>query len=131
MDLNLNENAPEDAQDAAKERLVIPEAQFQADATAAIEEAAIPVLKVQAQGIESAKARSRQPRKKASESFGAATPSEPVSQSEQASEAEVIKPLRTEGRLRVGDRRRAERQTAAAQLPRHERWKRRLHSAAW
>ncbi len=58
-------------------------------------------------------------------------PSEPMSQPEHASEAEIIKPLLTEGRLRIGDRRRAERQTAAAQLPRHERWKRRLHSAAW
>ncbi|PVE21032.1 hypothetical protein DC522_28995 [Microvirga sp. KLBC 81] len=59
----------------------------------------------QAQEVESAKAK---PRKKA---------------------AKIIGPAR--GSRRADDRRLTERQAAAAQLPRQERWKRRLHPAAW
>jgi hypothetical protein len=45
--------------------------------------------------------------------------------------AEIDQPASSERPFTTSDRRQIDRQAAAAQLPRHERWKRRLPSAAW
>jgi hypothetical protein len=131
MDLDLNERAPEDAKDAPGETLVISEAQSHTDTATDTGDAAGSVHEPHAQETESAKSTSRQPQKKASQVLEPALLSEPVSQPQQASKAQIVGPLRMKGRARAGDRRQTKRQTAAAQLPRQERWKRRLPPAAW
>lgn len=131
MKFDLNERAPEDAKAAPGGTLVISDTQSQTDTAATTEKLATSVHEPHAHETESAKAKSRQPRKKASQVFEQAMSSEPVSQPEQASKAEIVGPLRMKGRVRAGYRRQTERQTAAAQLSRQERWKRRLPPAAW
>ncbi len=78
-----------------------------------------------------AKANSRKLRRKAPEQVQPVMAFGSVSKPEQRSEAGVIEPLPMESPLTASNRRLTRRQTAAAELPRHERWKRRLHAAAW
>jgi hypothetical protein len=131
MEFDLNAIAPEDAKDAPAETPVTLEAVSQTDVATVVEEAATPVHEVQAQKTESAKAKSRKPRKTASKMLEPETASKPMFQLEQALETEVIEPLLVERSRNTDHRLLTERQAAAAQLPRHERWKRRLHPTVW
>ncbi|MPR12610.1 hypothetical protein [Microvirga tunisiensis] len=113
--------------DAPAETPMILEAVSQMD-TVVVEEAAAPVHEAQPQQTARAKAKLR---KKAAKMVRPAMASEPVSQPEQSSETEVIDPLPAERARTTHHLTPTKRQAAAAQLPRHERWKRRLHPAAW
>jgi hypothetical protein len=128
MEFDLNAIAPKDA---PAETPVTLGAVSQTDVAAVVEEAAIPVREVPAQKTESTKARSRKPRKTASKMLEPETASEPVSQLKQALKAEATEPLPVERSRSTDHRLLTERQAAAAQLPRHERWKRRLHPTVW
>jgi hypothetical protein len=125
IEFDLDASASEDAVDAPADSPVMLEAVLQTR-NSPIEEAATPLLEVQVRETESAKAKSQRPRNKASKIAAPVSASEPVSQSEPP----VIEPAPVD-RSQQADHRRLTRRQAAAQLPRHERWKRRLHSAAW
>jgi len=130
MDLDLRATAAEGVIDRPAEAPVMLEAVSRTDA-ALVEEAVAPALEVQAQKTGGTNARARKPRKKASKIVAPVTAHEPVSQPETISKTQVIEPSLA-NRLRQADHRRQNRrQAAAAQLRRHERWKRRLHAAAW
>jgi hypothetical protein len=130
MKFNLNAIASEGATDAPAATPMMLKAVPQTDASP-VEEAASPILEVQAQETKSTKTRSRKPRKKASKIVEPVTAPEPVSQRETTSETQVIGPPLVSASRQADHHRLTMRQAAAAQLPRHERWKRRLHSAAW
>jgi hypothetical protein len=129
MEFDLNAIASNGKVDAPAEPPVMLEAVSQTR-NSLIEAAATPVLEVQVRETESAKAKSRRPRNKTSKIAEPVSASEPVPQPETASEPPVIEPAPVD-RSQQADHRRLTRRQAAAQRPRHERWKRRLHSAAW
>ena len=79
---------------------------------------------------ESGRSKSRKPRKKTSEALEETTASHLMTGLEQLPEAEMMW-SRAVTPPKADEHRRAKRQTAAAQLSRHERWKRRLHPASW
>jgi hypothetical protein len=79
---------------------------------------------------EGERSNSRKPTKKTSEALDETTASHPMADLEQLPEAEMMWP-RAVTPLKADEHRRAKRQTAAAQLSRHERWKRRLHPVSW
>ena len=72
----------------------------------------------------SATTKSRRPRIKTSRV------GEPVMVAEPSSASEMTQPLLT-ATSKISSHRLTKRQAAAKQLPRHERWKRRLHPATW
>jgi hypothetical protein len=130
MDLDLRATAAEGIINAPAEASVMLEAVSRTNA-ALVEEAVVPALEVQAQKIEGTNARAQKLRKTASKIGEPVTAHEPVSQPETIAKTQVIEPPLV-NRLRQADHRRLNRrQAVAAQLPRHERWKRRLHEAAW
>jgi hypothetical protein len=129
MEFDLNAIAPDGTVDAPAEPPVMLEAVSQTR-NSLIEEAATPVLEIQVRATESAKAKSRGPRNKTSKIAEPVSASELVPQPEAVSEPPVIEPAPL-NRPQQADHRRLTRRQAATQLPRHERWKRRLHSAAW
>jgi hypothetical protein len=130
MNLDLRATAAEGTIDAPTKTPVRLEAVSQVEASP-VKEAVAPAVEVHAQETKSAKARPRKPRKKASKIVELVMAPEPISEPETPSKAQVIEPPPV-NRSRHADHRRLNRQqAAAAQLPRHERWKRRLHSAAW
>ena len=94
-------------------------------------ETATPVNEVRAQEVERTKAKTRKPRKKVSETGVSGTVPQPMPQLETVPETLVVEPAPVTGSQRVDRRRLTKRQAAAVQLPRNERWKRRLHPAAW
>jgi hypothetical protein len=118
------------ATDSPAETPMMLEAVSQADASP-VEEAASPTLEVQVHNIEGIKTKPRKPRKRASKIVEPMIALKPVSQQEATSEAQVMDALPVPESRQAGHHRRTRRQAAAAQLPRHERWKGRLHPAAW
>lgn len=108
-----------------------PEAGSQTDIAPAEEESTTPVHAVPLQDVQRSETKARTRRKKASEFVDPVETSQPVAA-----------PMPVEGDLIVSAtgvvtsqkaccRRLTKRQAAAVQLPRNERWKRRLHPAAW
>jgi hypothetical protein len=127
MDLDLRATAAEGVIDRPAEAPVMLEAVSRTDASLA-EDVGAPALEVQAQKTEGTNATAR---KKASKIVEPVTAHDPVSEPETISKAQVIEPPLVNRLPQADHRRLNRRQAAAAQLPRHERWKRRLHSAAW
>jgi hypothetical protein len=127
IELDLTMIAADGANDASAEAPVILEAVSQMDADV-VEEAPTPIHEVQPYEIARAKVKSR---KKAPKMVEAAMASEPMSQPVQAPNSEAIELPPLESARRVSHHTLTERQAAAARLPRHERWKRRLPPAAW
>jgi hypothetical protein len=127
IELDLTTIAAGSANDAPAETPVILEVMSQMDA-AVVEEDLKPIREVQPYEIASAKAKSR---KKAPKMVVTAMAYEPMSQPVQASKSEAIELSPLESAGRAGHHTLTERRAAAARLPRHERWKRRLHPAAW
>jgi hypothetical protein len=127
MDLDLRATAAEGVIDRPAEAPVMLEAVSRTDASLA-EDVGAPALEVQAQKTEGTNATAR---KKASTIVEPVTAHDPVSEPETISKAQVIEPPLVNRLPQADHRRLNRRQAAAAQLPRHERWKRRLHSAAW
>lgn len=130
IELDLDPTASENVEDAPAGTLAIAKALLQTD-VAPVEEDTKPVDGVQSMESESVKARFRQPRKKASRAIEQVMASKPMPGLEQMREAETIKPSSVMTLSKVADHRLTKRQAAAAQLPRYQRWKGRLHPAAW
>jgi hypothetical protein len=127
-EFDLSAIAFEGATGAPAETPAMPEAVSQTDASP-VEEAASPVLKVQTQETDCTKTRSRRPRKKSSEAIEKMTASKPMLEPEHIPEAAMLGS--TVATSKVVQRRLTKRLAAAAQLPRNERWKRRLHPTSW
>ena len=130
MEFSLNAIAGESANDAPDEDRRAPAAKWHTDASLG-EETTTLVNEAQAQEVERTTAKARKPRKKASESGLPITAPQPMPQVETVPETLVVEPAPVTGSQRVSRRRLTKRQAAAVQLPRNERWKRRLHPAAW
>ena len=131
MEFDLNASASSDVKDMPAKASHLAGAISQADVAPAFAENAILVHDDQPAPDGSAKANSRKVRRKVPERVEPVMAFGSMSQPEQVPEAETIESLPTEGPLTVPNCRQARRRTAAAELPRHERWKRRLHAAAW
>ena len=125
MEFSLNTIGAENANDANGEDRMVPAAMWQPDTTAT------PVNKVRAQEVERTTAKTRKPRKKVSETGVSGTVPQLMPQLETVPETKVVEPAPVTGSQRVDRRRITKRQAAAVQLRRNERWKRRLHPAAW
>ena len=130
MEFSLNTIATEDANDAPDEDRMVPAARCHTD-TSLGEVTATPVNEVQAQEVGRTKAKARKPQKKVSETGVSGTVPQPMPQLETVPETHVVAPAPVTGSQRVDRRRITKRQAAAVQLRRNERWKRRLHPAAW
>ncbi|MEZ0168260.1 hypothetical protein [Microvirga sp. TS319] len=129
IEFDLTTISSKGAIDAPTDTPVMPEVLAQAGAPSG-EEGASPIPEDQVQEPESTKTKPRKPRKKASKIVDPVIEPEPLSQPEAASETQGVGALPV-NRSPQTDHRRHTRREAAAQLPRQERWKRRLHSAAW
>lgn len=129
VELDLNALASEDVREAPAEPAMVPATVSQADIEP-VEEGTESIHQVQPQGSESRRARPGKPRNEAPQFVGPVEASKPVSKSAPA-EAEPTEPPPEVPWHRVGHHRLSKRQAAVAQLPRHERWKRRLHPASW
>jgi hypothetical protein len=128
MELDLTASTSEGVKETHSAVPVITRVVPQADSAA--EEDAKPIYYVQPVQGENANANSRRPRKKASgvveqiEAFQAVIDLDQIPEPEMIGSSAVTP-------SRAGERRLTKRQVTAAQLPRHERWKRRLHPASW
>jgi hypothetical protein len=122
MELDLTAAASEDVKDAHAGAPVSSKNVSQADNAPVDAEDALPVHDIQPGQGSGVEAKSRKPQKKASATVKQKIASEPIP------EAEVPTPS---VESKVVQRRMTNRLAAAAQLPRHERWKGRLHPAAW
>jgi hypothetical protein len=122
MELNLDASASEDVADAPTAALVSDEAMSQTYGALDGSEDTGGVYPVQPAQGDGVKAKSRKPQKRAAETVEQEITSEPIP------EAEMLTPS---VESKVAQRRITKRLAAAAQLPRHERWKGRLHPAAW
>jgi hypothetical protein len=129
MEFDLTAIAPEGAMDLSAKTPVMLEAVSLTDASP-VEDAATPILEDWAQGTDRTRTRSRRPRKKSSEAIEKMTASKPMLEPEHIPEAAMIGPMVATSSKAV-ERRLTKRLAAAAQLPRNERWKRRLHPTSW
>jgi hypothetical protein len=119
--------AADGVQDTPAEPSTISQSVLMPDAVVA-KETAPPVPGDQSPETTSVKSRSR---KKVAQTVAPTMTPERGLQPEYASEAEKIEPPLVERLRRTDHGKPTKRQVAATQLPRHERWKRRLHPAAW
>jgi hypothetical protein len=126
-ELNLNAITPEGAKDIPPETLMILDVGSQTGAPV-VDDAATPVYEVHLYKTTKAKTRLR---KKVTKTVEPVLASDPMLQPEQPSAIKGIEPLRAEKSCRKDRRTPNRRRAAAAQLRRHERWKRRLHPASW
>ena len=122
MEFNLTAAASEDVKDAHAEAPASTKTLPQADNAHVDTEDALPIHDVQPAQGNGMKAKSRKPQKKAAGTVEQEIASEPIPEAEMS--APAVEP-------KVAQRRITKRLAAAAQLPRHERWKGRLHPAAW
>jgi hypothetical protein len=122
MEFNLDASASDDVADAPAEAPVSAEAMPQTDRALDDSEGTGGVYPVQLAQGEGMRVKSRKPRKKGSGTVEQEITSEP--RPETAMTASVVS-------SKAVQRRMTKRVAAAAQLPRHERWKGRLHPAAW
>jgi hypothetical protein len=123
MELDLTAIASGDVKHALARAQATADAVTPTDVTPVIAEDAAPVHDVQFAQGESAKAKSRKPRKKVSQAVEPAMAFLPMQETEDKPEPTVTS--------KVVQRRLIKRLAAAAQLPRNERWKRRLHPTSW
>ncbi len=127
MEFDLTTSASKDVKEARSAMPVIAALVSQAD-VAATKDDVPPVRDVPPAQGESVKSSSQKSRKKASGIVQRTDVSLP--RVEQTPETEKMWPL-VVAPLQTSERRLTKRQAAAVQLPRHERWKRRLHPASW
>jgi hypothetical protein len=119
----------EPLQHAPAEAPVISKGMSRTDDPPVVEADVEPVHEVQIQDAETVKAKPRKARGPASEIIEQVVASGPMSESASAPEAADPSPVVTPRKLSHHGLTR--RQAAAGRLPRHERWKRRLHPACW
>jgi hypothetical protein len=117
IELDLAATAAEDVMGAHAEAPVIAKTVLQTKVDPVVAEDTTLIRNAQSEHSESLTVRSRKSRKKPFRAAEAVTASKPEP--------------RALALLRPGERRLTKRQAAAVQLPRHERWKRRLHPASW
>jgi hypothetical protein len=122
MELDLTAAASENVKDAHAGAPARANNLPQADNAPVDTEDALPVHDVQPAQGNGMKAKSRKPRRKSSGTAEQEIASEPLPEVETPAPSVESK---------VAQRRITKRLAAAAQLPRHERWKGRLHPAAW
>jgi hypothetical protein len=122
MELNLNAGASEDMEDGPAEVPMAAKAVLQTDGARDDAEVALSVQDVQSVQSGSMSAGSPKPRKKTFGTVEQGTAPEPIPEAELTASAASTK---------ATQRRLTKRLAAVAQLPRHERWKGRLHPAAW
>ena len=130
MEFSLNTIGAESANNAPNEDRMAPAAKWQTDASPG-EVTATPVNEAQAQEVERTTAKTRKPRQKVSEMGVSGTVRQLMPRVKTMPEMPVVEPAPVTGWQRIGRRRLTKRRAAAVQLPRHERWKRRRHPAAW
>jgi hypothetical protein len=123
MELDLTAIASGDVKHAFARAQATADAVMPTDVAPVIAEDAAPVHDVQSAQGESVKAKSRKPRKKVSQAVEPAMAFIPMPETENKPEPAVTS--------KVVQRRLTKRLAAAAQLPRNERWKRRLHPMSW
>jgi hypothetical protein len=121
IELDLAATASEDVLGAHAEAPVIATTVLQTDVDPVVTKDTTPVYNTHSRQGESLTVRSPKSRNKPFQAVGPTAASKP----EPLQEAEVIASLKT------GERRRTRRLAAAVQLPRYERWKRRVHPASW
>jgi hypothetical protein len=117
IELNLAATAAEDVMGAHAEAPVIAKTVLQTKVDPVVAEDTTLIRNAQSEHSESLTVRSRKSRKKPFRAAEAVPASKPEP--------------RALALWRPGERRLAKRQAAVVQLPRHERWKRRLHPASW
>jgi hypothetical protein len=122
MEFNLDACASEDVADAPAEAPMSAEAMPQTEGALDASEDTGGVSHVQPAQSEGVRVKSRKPRKKVSETVEQELTSEPIPETAMTASGVSSKAVQ---------RRMTKRLAAAAQLPRHERWKGRLHPAAW
>ncbi len=122
MELDLTAAASEDMKDAHAGAPASAKTVHQADNAPVDAEEVLPVHAVQPAQRNGVKAKPRKARKKTSGTAGQEIVSEPIP--ETAMTASVVSSKAVQRRI-------TKRLAAAAQLPRHERWKGRLHPTAW
>jgi hypothetical protein len=122
--------ASEDVNDVAAEKPMYAEVALPTATTASDEVGATPTPDVEPASGKIAKSHARETRTKAPATVEPAQAPEPAPEAEPTPHAEMIEPS-MEVPLRSNERRLTKRLAAAGQLPRSERWKRRLHPASW
>jgi hypothetical protein len=122
MELDLTAAASEDVKGAHVKASASAKAVPQTDNAPVDSEDPLPLHDVQPSQGDSVKAKSRKLQKKASGTVEPEIASAPIPEEEMPAPA---------GKSKATRRRIAKRLAAAAQLSRHERWKERLHPAAW
>jgi hypothetical protein len=123
MELDLTTMASGDVKHALARAQATADAVTPTDVTPVIAEDAAAVYDVQSAQGESMKAKLRKPRKKVSQAVEPALAFIPMQEAEGTPEPALTS--------KVVQRRLIKRLAAAAQLPRNERWKRRLHPTSW
>lgn len=126
IEFNLAATAAEDVMGAHAEAPVIAKTVPQTDVDPVVTEDTTPAHSAQSAQRESVKVASRKLRKEASQVVEAITAFRPAP----IQEAEVTGPSVVTS-AEASERRQSKRLAAAVQLPRYERWKRRLHPASW
>jgi hypothetical protein len=119
----------EPLQYAPAEASVLSQGMSRTDVSPVVEADVEPVHEVHIQEAETVKVKPRKARGPASEIIEQVVASGPMSESASAPEAADPSPVVTPRKLSHHGLTR--RQAAAGRLPRHERWKRRLHPACW
>jgi hypothetical protein len=131
IEFDLNASASGDVKGPPVEAPDLADAVSHADSAPAVAEGTAPVDDVQPAQCDSVKANAQKPRKKASVAVEQVTVLKPTSELEPRGEADMIGPSGVVTSGKADQPRLTKRQATVAQLPRHERWKRRLHPASW
>jgi hypothetical protein len=131
IELDLNGLTSKQSQDASAGTPVIPEGMSRTDDPPVIEADVKPVDEVHIQEAEVVEVKPRKSRRQASEVVEQTVASEPMSEPALAPNTEVVDSSPGVAPRKVGHHRLTKRQAADGRLPRHERWKRRLHPACW
>jgi hypothetical protein len=131
IEFDLDASASGDVKGPPVEARDLADAVSHADSAPAVAEGAPPIDDVQPAQGDSVKANVHKPRKKASAAVEQVTALKPTSELEPRGEADMIGPSDVVTSGKADQPRLIKRQATVAQLPRHERWKRRLHPASW
>ena len=128
---DLDASASGDVKGPPVEAPDLADAVSHADSAPAVAEGTAPIHDVQPAQGDSVKANAHKPRKKASAAVEQVTALKPTSELEPRGEADMTGPSDVVTSGKADQPRLTKRRATAAQLPRHERWKRRLHPASW
>jgi hypothetical protein len=129
IEFDLGVAGSEELEDTLARALTPADAETPTDVTPVVAEAAAPVHDLEPAQDQSVKAKSRKPRTKVSRAVEPAI--EFLSRPEIVETPETAMITPPAAPPKVVQRRPTKRLAAAGQLPRHERWKRRLHPASW